>query len=268
MSNLRRPLPGAAVPSVVLVLALGVAACTAGVLPTMPNPRRRRRGRRPDGWCRGNQSSPRHRRATESARGGHRRGRHLHAVRDLHAAERAVLRRHRQRLLRNARLRHLSGRPGLRRKRLRGRRQLRGAGLSGRDRYLLRHRGERLRPGPGLRRLRHQPGLRSGVCVPGAGCVPLTCTTATGRYCGTIGDGCGGTLPCGDCPTGSTCGGAGVANTCAPTNCTPGTCMAAGGARYCGSIGDGCGRTLDCGGCTGTAGLHLEHLPRCRAACR
>ena len=38
MPNLRRPLPGAAVPSVVLVLALGVAACTAGVLPTVPNP--------------------------------------------------------------------------------------------------------------------------------------------------------------------------------------------------------------------------------------
>jgi hypothetical protein len=91
-----------------------------------------------------------------------------------------------------------------------------------------------------------------GVCIPGAGCTPLTCTTATGRYCGTIGDGCGGTLQCGDCPAGSTCGGAGVANTCAPNNCTPGTCMAAGGARYCGSIGDGCGRTLDCGGCTGT----------------
>jgi len=90
-----------------------------------------------------------------------------------------------------------------------------------------------------------------GVCVPGAGCTPLTCTTATGRYCGTIGDGCGGTLTCGDCPAGSTCGGAGVANTCAPTNCTAGTCMAAGGARYCDSIGDGCGRTLDCGACTG-----------------
>jgi hypothetical protein len=91
----------------------------------------------------------------------------------------------------------------------------------------------------------------TGVCVPGAGCKPLTCTTATGRYCGTIGDGCGGTLTCGDCPAGSTCGGAGVANTCAPTNCTAGTCMAAGGARYCDSIGDGCGRTLDCGACTG-----------------
>jgi hypothetical protein len=88
-----------------------------------------------------------------------------------------------------------------------------------------------------------------GVCVPGAGCTPLTCTTATGRYCGMIGDGCGGTLPCGDCPAGSTCGGAGVANTCAPTNCTPGTCAAAGGARYCDTIGDGCGRTLDCGAC-------------------
>jgi hypothetical protein len=92
----------------------------------------------------------------------------------------------------------------------------------------------------------------SGVCIPGAGCVPLTCTTATGRYCGTIGDGCGGTLQCGDCPAGSTCAGAGLANTCAPTNCTPGTCTASSGARYCGTIGDGCGRSLDCGGCTGT----------------
>src|SRR4029078_9897013 len=94
-----------------------------------------------------------------------------------------------------------------------------------------------------------------GVCVPGAGCTPLTCKTATGQYCGTIGDGCGGTLTCGDCRAGSTCGGAGVANTCAPTNCTAGTCMAAGGARYCGSIGDGCGRTLARGGRTRGGGV-------------
>jgi hypothetical protein len=53
----------------------------------------------------------------------------------------------------------------LRRKRLRGRAELHGAGLSGRDRYLLRHRGQRLRPGPGLRRLRHQPGLQRRVSV-------------------------------------------------------------------------------------------------------
>ena len=92
----------------------------------------------------------------------------------------------------------------------------------------------------------------SGVCIPGRRLRQAHLRDRHGRYCGNIGDGCGGTLQCGDCPAGSTCGGAGVANTCAPTNCTPGTCMAAGGARYCGSIGDGCGRTLDCGGCTGT----------------
>ena len=181
-----------------------------------PETGRRRRGRRPDGWCRGNHSAPGHRRATECARGGHRRGRHLHAVRDLHAAERAVLRRHRQRLLRNARLRHLSGRPGLRRQRLRRRAscvalvcQVATGNYCG-------------TVGNGCGRAMDCGACdtslvcTSGVCVPGAGCVPLTCTTATGRYCGTIGDGCGGTLPCGDCPTGSTCGGAGVANTCAP----------------------------------------------------
>ena len=43
---------------------------------------------------------------------------------------------------------------------------------------------------------------RGGVCVR-TGCVPITCDTMGGRFCRTIGDGCGGTLTCGDCPGGA-----------------------------------------------------------------
>jgi len=62
-----------------------------------------------------------------------------------------------------------------------------------------------------------------------------------------VGDGCGGTLPCGDCPSGSVCGGGGINHLCAPVNCTKTSCTAPNGAAYCGVIGDGCGGSLDCG---------------------
>jgi len=75
-------------------------------------------------------------------------------------------------------------------------------------------------------------------------CVPTTCA-AQGKNCGTISDGCGNTLNCGDaCAAPQTCGGGGVANVC---GCTPTTCAAQG--KNCGQIPDGCGGTLDCGGC-------------------
>jgi hypothetical protein len=82
------------------------------------------------------------------------------------------------------------------------------------------------------------------------GCVTVTCQTASGRYCGKIGDGCGGSLECGGCPTGQVCGGGGTNQVCAAVDpgCVPKTCDQLGG-RYCGKIGDGCGRSLDCGGC-------------------
>jgi hypothetical protein len=92
----------------------------------------------------------------------------------------------------------------------------------------------------------------SGDTGPGAdACSPGSCTVPGGRFCGRIGDGCGGALECGDCPNGGVCGGAGTVQVCAPppgTNCTPITCEQATG-RYCGNVGDGCGRMLDCGGC-------------------
>jgi len=48
---------------------------------------------------------------------------------------------------------------------------------------------------------------------PPAPCTPTTCA-AQGKNCGTIPDGCGGTLTCGVCTAPQTCGGGGVANVC------------------------------------------------------
>ena len=47
----------------------------------------------------------------------------------------------------------------------------------------------------------------------GGGCVPQTCEKA-GAICGPIGDGCGGTLDCGTCPAGLSCGGGGSPSVC------------------------------------------------------
>jgi hypothetical protein len=38
------------------------------------------------------------------------------------------------------------------------------------------------------------------------GCLPVACSTPARTYCGLIGDGCGGALDCGSCPTGYDCG--------------------------------------------------------------
>src|SRR2546430_2486791 len=44
-------------------------------------------------------------------------------------------------------------------------------------------------------------------------CTPTTCA-AHGKNCGTITDGCGGTIACGSCSGGETCAGGGTANVC------------------------------------------------------
>ncbi len=64
--------------------------------------------------------------------------------------------------------------------------------------------------------------------------------------CGSIPDGCGGTLDCGTCTAPETCGGGGTPNVCGSA-CSPRTCADAGAS--CGSIDDGCGETRDCGTC-------------------
>jgi hypothetical protein len=102
--------------------------------------------------------------------------------------------------------------------------------------------------------------LPDAAALPGGGaavldaapCQPLACMAVGGKYCGTIGDGCGRTLDCGaDCPAGLTCGGGGVRGLCgAPRDpaCLPIACVQPGG-RLCGQVGDGCGGGIDCGGC-------------------
>src|SRR5205823_8468457 len=60
---------------------------------------------------------------------------------------------------------------------------------------------------------------------PASSCTPTTCA-AQGKNCGTISNGCGGTLTCGSCTAPQTCGG-GVANVCGG-GCTPTTCAAQG----------------------------------------
>jgi hypothetical protein len=86
---------------------------------------------------------------------------------------------------------------------------------------------------------------------PDGGCLqPTSCTTATGKYCGLIADGCGGNVNCGTCPTNQVCAN-GVCTSGSIydggvfTSCTPP------GGQYCGDIGNGAGGKLACGACPG-----------------
>jgi hypothetical protein len=70
-------------------------------------------------------------------------------------------------------------------------------------------------------------------------CLP---TLYCAGHCGTLFNGCHD-VSCGECPTGTTCGGGGVPNVC-------GCATSASCAGKCGIVPDGCGGTMDCGGCT------------------
>ena len=82
-------------------------------------------------------------------------------------------------------------------------------------------------------------------------CSALTsCLVASSgdSYCGPIGDGCGGTLPCP--PTCLTANWVCEDRMCKghPPYCTPKTCTAVSGDQYCDiDIGDGCGASVHCG---------------------
>ncbi len=80
-------------------------------------------------------------------------------------------------------------------------------------------------------------------------CTPRTCQQQN-VGCGPAGDGCGGTLDCGSCPSGQTCGGGGTPFVCgAPPD--GGTCRAQSCPQAhitCGPAGDGCGNLIP-GGC-------------------
>lgn len=82
----------------------------------------------------------------------------------------------------------------------------------------------------------------------GGACVPTGCADV-GAMCGSITDGCGTTLACGDCGSGQTCGGAGP-NRCGTHACVPQTCAQLNDA--CGKVSDGCAGVIDCGACACT----------------
>jgi hypothetical protein len=85
-------------------------------------------------------------------------------------------------------------------------------------------------------------GPTTGTTHGGPGCVPTTCE-AMGASCGTVPDGCNGTLVCPTpCTAPETCGGAGKPNQC---GCTKTDCASHG--KDCGAIADGCGGTVTCG---------------------
>jgi hypothetical protein len=69
-------------------------------------------------------------------------------------------------------------------------------------------------------------------------CPQRTCSAGA---CGTLPDGCGGTISCGVCPSGQVCFG----QTC----CTPLSPAQACGGKTCGTASDGCGGGVTCGGC-------------------
>ena len=68
----------------------------------------------------------------------------------------------------------------------------------------------------------------------------------SGQYCGTIGDGCGGTLECGACPGDWVCENAMCVG---GPSCVPIASCETGTTKFCGTVGDGCGRSIECGGC-------------------
>jgi hypothetical protein len=79
-------------------------------------------------------------------------------------------------------------------------------------------------------------------------CTPFTACGA-GQNCGSVSDGCGGSVSCGTCGSGQSCGGGGTANVCGAGSCSPTTCVAQG--KNCGTISDGCSSVLQCGTCSG-----------------
>ena len=105
-------------------------------------------------------------------------------------------------------------------------------------------------------------------------CTPTTCA-AQGKNCGSLSDGCGGTLSCGSCTSPATCGGGGTANVCGggSGSCSPtisaytlGKCNATvvyGGKLYkCISQASGVNGSTQCG----TAGVYCSGITPTDAA--
>ena len=121
---------------------------------------------------------------------------------------------------------------------------------------------------------------QTDVCHGDSTCVPKTsCSNGTPfNYCGTIGDGCGGSIACAtnQCGTGKVCDTS--TNQCkGDASCVPLTCVLPDGGQYCGGVvGDGCGGSITCNGacpsgttCTGHACVCNDglvcHVAKCDA---
>lgn len=89
-------------------------------------------------------------------------------------------------------------------------------------------------------------GEEAGTAAFSDACVPETCASV-GATCGEAPDGCGGSLMCGTCESGTTCGGGGTPNLCGSSSCQPRTCSDL--VLNCGTTNDGCGGALECGTC-------------------
>jgi hypothetical protein len=85
--------------------------------------------------------------------------------------------------------------------------------------------------------------------LPPPVCVPQTCAQQ-GAQCGTVSDGCNGTLVCGNCASNQSC----QSNHC---QCVPKTCAQQG--AQCGTVSDGCNGTLVCGNCASNQICQSNH---------
>jgi hypothetical protein len=89
-----------------------------------------------------------------------------------------------------------------------------------------------------------------GTGTDAPSCTPSTsCTWGGWRYCGDIGDRCGGIVHCDDCPAGLNCIGS-VCRSDTPVDAGPLVSCKVSGGTYCGDIGNGAGGTLQCGDCS------------------
>lgn len=91
------------------------------------------------------------------------------------------------------------------------------------------------------------------------GCVPKSCEDVIAEFaalgivieCGSLPDGCDGSIECGGCPEGSVCGANGESFSC---GCEENTCATYGGGAECGVIPTRCGgqeEAIFCGNCLG-----------------
>ena len=129
----------------------------------------------------------------------------------------------------------------------------------------LRHRLRRLRRHGQLRHLHRAPDLRRRRHQLQRLRLHPKTTCPAGDNCGTVSDGCGGTINCGTCTAPQTCGGGGTS----PTSAAAPARRPAPPATTAARVPDGCGGTLNCGTCTAPADLRRRrHAQRVRLHAR